>query len=134
MLRNGRYQSMNTLAQPGDHVRLIFHPDDFRTPAPQFLPGNPRRLKILYENPDLIVLDKPAGQKTHANQPWEDDCLLNDLMAYYAGTPTLPYIVHRLDKATSGAIVVAKNPVMLPLPSRTIKMKQTARHYLAWIH
>lgn len=134
ILLNGRYQSVNTLAQPGDHIHLIFQPEDFRTPAPQFLLGDAQRLKILYENQDLIVLDKPAGQKTHANQPWEDDCLLNDLMAYYADTATLPYIVHRLDKATSGAIVVAKNPVMLPLLSRTIKMKQTARHYLAWIH
>lgn len=134
ILLNGRYQSVNTLTHAGNHVRLIFQASDFRTPQPQFLPGKASRLQILYENQDLIVLNKPAGQKTHANQPWEDDCLLNDLMAYYENTPVLPYIVHRLDKATSGAIVVAKNPVMLPLLSRTIKMKQTARHYLAWIH
>ena len=57
--------------------------------------------------------------------------LMNHLAAHLKGTPFHPYNVHRLDQQTSGAILVVKNPVLIPIYNRLIKTKQVHRTYLA---
>ncbi len=78
-------------------------------PAPQDIP-----LSILYEDDAIIVVDKPTGMIVHpAKGHWEGT--LASALAHHFGTlsgrggPTRPGIVHRLDRDTSGVIVVAKN-------------------------
>ena len=71
-------------------------------------------LAILYEDPDLIVLDKPAGLVVHPAPGHADDTLVNALLHHCSdlagiGGELRPGIVHRLDKDTSGVLVVAKN-------------------------
>ena len=80
----------------------------------------PMALGILYEDDDLIVIDKPAGLPVHPAPGHWNDTLVNGLLAHCGadfakiGAPQRPGIVHRLDMHTSGVLVVAK----LPTPIR----------------
>ncbi|WP_251546195.1 RluA family pseudouridine synthase [Limosilactobacillus caecicola] len=128
---NGDYRHMNELVHPGDQVIMGFWGDEFRTAASHYLPTVGPQLDVLFENRDLLVVNKPAGQKTHPNQPLETGTLLNDVAGYLADTPSQAYMVHRLDQQTSGAVIVAKNPVVVPILDRLIAEGHIHRQYLA---
>jgi 23S rRNA pseudouridine1911/1915/1917 synthase len=84
-------------------------------PAPAEPQGEALPLKIVYEDDDLIVIDKPAGLVVHPGSGNETGTLVNALIAHCGkslsgvGGVRRPGIVHRLDKDTSGLLVVAKN-------------------------
>ena len=84
-------------------------------PAPSHLDAQELPLAILYEDESLLVLDKPAGQAVHPAPGHRRDTLVNALLAHCGGTLSgiggvaRPGIVHRLDKDTSGLLVVAKS-------------------------
>lgn len=102
--------------------------------APQATPKAQRMpLRIVHEDADLIVIDKPAGLVVHPGAGVPDRTLLNALLAHAPGLAGVPRagIVHRLDKDTSGLIVVAKTvsaqaSLVKQLASRTMR-----RVYLA---
>lgn len=131
VLINGQYRSMNQVVRPGDLVKLSFYGDEFRTATSNYQPTPTPRLQVLFENRDLMVVNKPAGQKTHPNQPLEIGTLMNDVAGYLVGTTNGAYMVHRIDQATSGALIVAKNPVVVPILDRLIASGQIHREYLA---
>ena len=103
------------LSEPAEPVRpgatyvLDLPPPAPATPQPQAIP-----FTILYEDADLIVLDKPAGLVVHPAPGNQDGTLVNALLAHCGeqltgiGGERRPGIVHRLDKDTSGIMVVAK--------------------------
>ena len=94
-------------------------------------------LDILYEDEDLIVLDKPAGLVVHPAPGNEDGTLVNALLAHCGdrlpgiGGERRPGIVHRLDKDTSGVMVVAKTEMALAALSATFAARDIDRFYLA---
>jgi 23S rRNA pseudouridine1911/1915/1917 synthase len=94
--------------QMGDLVDITIPP-----PLPSLLVPEAIPLKIIYEDNDLIVVDKPAGLTVHPAPGHYSHTLVNALLAHIpdlaSGEPTRPGIVHRLDKDTSGLIIVAKN-------------------------
>ena len=99
----------NTALAAGDELRCTL-PD----PAPAGLVAADIPLAILYEDADLIVLDKPAGLVVHPAPGHAADTLVNALLHHGSdlqgiGGELRPGIVHRLDKDTSGVLVVAKN-------------------------
>lgn len=129
---NGSYRTMNQLVAEGDRVALGFYGDEFRTAESNYLPTMHPHLQVLFENRDLVIVNKPAGQKTHPNQPGEGGTLMNDVAGYLADQPNAAaYMVHRIDQATSGAVVVAKNPVVVPILDRQLAAQQMHRAYLA---
>src|ERR687883_904053 len=84
-------------------------------PAPAVLTPSRRVLTVVYEDPDIAVIDKPAGLAVHPSAGRQSDTLVHALLGYdpgiaTAGEPTRPGIVHRLDKETSGLIAVARTP------------------------
>ena len=100
-------------------------------PAPQDIP-----LSILHEDDAIIVVDKPAGMIVHpAKGHWEGT--LASALAHHFGTlsgrggPTRPGIVHRLDRDTSGVIVVAKNDQVHDSLAAQFKARQVEKEYLA---
>ncbi|MDN6639451.1 MAG: RluA family pseudouridine synthase [Tetragenococcus sp.] len=93
--------------------------------------GLKENITVLFEDEHLVIVNKPVGIKTHPNQPEETGTLLNDLTAYLAEQNTRPYVVHRLDKETSGAILFAKNPLVLPILGRLLEEKKIYRRYQA---
>ncbi|MBF8969876.1 MULTISPECIES: RluA family pseudouridine synthase [unclassified Streptococcus] len=95
----------------------------------QVQPGQADQIKVLYEDEHLIVVQKPEGMKTHANQPGEIACL-NHVVAHTGQTC---YVVHRLDQETSGLLLFAKNPVILPLLNRLLENRKIKREYWALV-
>ncbi len=93
--------------------------------------GNKKNIHPLFEDEHIILVNKPAGVKTHPNQPNETETLLNDLAAYLAEKNQRAYVVHRLDKETSGVILFAKNPLVLPILGRLLEQKAIYRRYQA---
>jgi 23S rRNA pseudouridine1911/1915/1917 synthase len=93
-------------------------------------------LAVLFEDAHLIVLDKAAGMVVHpASGNWQGT-LLNGLLAWHAGAVALPRagIVHRLDKDTSGLMVVGKTLPAVTALSRAIAAREVHRQYLALAH
>ena len=118
--------------RPG--VRYAVAAPTLRTaaPAPQ-----PIGLTILHEDADLIVLDKPAGLVVHPAPGNEDGTLVNALLAHCGDTlPGIggerrPGIVHRLDKDTSGVMVVAKSEAAMTGLAAAFAIRDLERSYLA---
>jgi len=134
VLVNDRYQSMNQLVAPGDHVTLTFVPADFTHPFPNVDPDSAATVRVLYESADLIVINKTRGSKTHPNQPGERGTTLNHVAAYLGDDQPGPYILSRLDQETTGALLMTKTPAVVPVMVRYIAEKRVQRTYLAWVH
>lgn len=133
VLVNQVYLPMNYTVNAGDLIEMNFLADDFRTSQSSYLQDDAGLVDVLFENEQLLVVNKPAGIKTHPNQPLERGTLMNFAASYLAGNGTAPYMVHRIDQQTSGAVIIAKNPVVVPILDRLISTKQISRSYLAWV-
>jgi 23S rRNA pseudouridine1911/1915/1917 synthase len=118
--------------RPGALYTLKLPPPAIARPAPQDIP-----ITILYEDPHLIVLDKPAGLVVHPAPGNEDGTLVNALLGLYGdslpgiGGERRPGIVHRLDKDTSGVMVVAKTQEAMTALTAIFAARDLDRAYLA---
>lgn len=112
----------------GDECQLIFDEEDY--PVKEITPGDPKLVKEIYQDQHLIIVNKPEGMKTHGNQP-DEIALLNHVSAYVGQTC---YVIHRLDKETSGLVLFAKNPFILPILNRLLEKKEISREYLALVY
>lgn len=97
-------------------------------------------LDIVFEDEDLIVINKPAGMVVHPSKGHHSGTLVNALL-YYLGNnlsfPTdsvRPGLVHRIDKDTSGLVVVAKNNITHQLLSEQLADRSMGRTYIALVH
>ncbi len=112
-----------------------------RLPIPQssgFQP-EPIPLSILYEDPQILVVNKPAGLVVHPAPGHTTGTLVNALLHHCSdlgaiGTEIRPGIVHRLDKDTSGTLVVAKTAVALDHLAGQFKRRTVRKEYLALVH
>ncbi|WP_261806898.1 RluA family pseudouridine synthase [Lapidilactobacillus luobeiensis] len=125
---NGRYRYFNEKVYPGDHLTLDF---DFVPLPEQSYQPSAGQLAILYQDTTTVIVNKPAGLKTHPNRPDEVDTVFN-ILSQQLATP--PLMVHRLDQQTSGALLIAMTPVVVPLYNRQLIQKTMGRDYLAWVH
>ncbi len=93
-------------------------------------------LAVVHEDAHVLVLDKPAGLVVHPAAGHWSGTLLNGLLAHHAGAAALPRagIVHRLDKDTSGLMVVAKTLPAMTALTRAIAAREVHRQYLAICH
>ena len=112
---------------------IILIPDD--SPV-TIVPAN-IQLDIVYEDEDLLVINKQAGLVVHPGVSHTDDTLVNALVGYIGsnlstvGGMTRPGIVHRLDKDTSGLLLVAKNDITHAHLSKQISERSCKRSYMA---
>jgi 23S rRNA pseudouridine1911/1915/1917 synthase len=131
---NGRIKKPGYLTRPGDVVQSEFPSQESITCKPQEMP-----LSILYEYRDVILLNKPPGLVVHPGAGHKGRTLANALLFHCPGLEGLgdgirPGIVHRLDKETSGCIVVAKNEVAYESLRRQFKMREVRKVYLALVY
>jgi 23S rRNA pseudouridine1911/1915/1917 synthase len=119
-------------ARAGSVYTLILPEPAPAAPLPQAIP-----FPILYEDRDLIVLDKPAGLVVHPAPGNRDGTLVNALLAHCGpgftgiGAEKRPGIVHRLDKDTSGVMVVAKTQLANDVLSAAFAARDLERTYVA---
>lgn len=127
-------RNASTSVKPGDRVGFV-PPDDQETILqPQAIP-----LHILYEDDDLLVVDKPAGLVVHPAPGNPDGTLVNALL-HHSGThlstlcdPDRPGIVHRIDKDTSGLLVVAKSDRAYEGLTGQFATHTVERRYIAFV-
>jgi 23S rRNA pseudouridine1911/1915/1917 synthase len=117
----------------GDRVNIILPPPPPSPLSPEAIP-----LNILYEDNDLLVIDKPAGLSIHPAPGHYSHTLVNAILAYLPSLPESddslrPGIVHRLDKDASGVMVVAKNSVAQASLINQFKARSVAKTYLVLV-
>ena len=127
ILINQREVHWNETVNPGDVCQLAFDEEDY--PEKEIPWGNPNLIQEVYQDQHLVIVNKPEGMKTHGNQP-NETALLNHVSAYVGQTC---YVVHRLDMETSGLVLFAKNPFILPILNRLLEKKEISREYWAQV-
>jgi 23S rRNA pseudouridine1911/1915/1917 synthase len=108
---NGQAAKASLKMSPGDKVEIIIPPAPPSPLSPEEIP-----LHIIYEDDDLLVLDKPAGLTVHPAPGHPGHTLVNAILSHFPHLADIsdslrPGVVHRLDKDTSGVMLVAKNRV-----------------------
>jgi 23S rRNA pseudouridine1911/1915/1917 synthase len=135
---NGRGARPSYRVRVGDAVAAEAAPRPPLRAVPESIP-----LDVLYEDDDVVVVNKPAGMVVHAGagSGAQHGTLVNALLGRYATLSTgseagglRPGIVHRLDKETSGCIVVARNDAAHHALAHQFESRSVAKTYLALVH
>jgi 23S rRNA pseudouridine1911/1915/1917 synthase len=126
---NGRVSRASLKLNAGDKIDFTITPEEPSYLIPEVMP-----LKIIYEDSDLMVIDKPAGLAVHPAPGHPAHTLANAVMGHLPelaedGESLRPGIVHRLDKDTSGLILVAKNRVAQANLSDQFKSRTVSKYY-----
>jgi 23S rRNA pseudouridine1911/1915/1917 synthase len=140
LIDDGQVQVNGAVAKParklreGDRVRL-------QVPAPRPTRAEAEDLPftVLYEDRELLALDKPAGMVVHPAAGHFTGTLVNALLHRVKdlqgiGGELRPGLVHRLDRETSGCMVVAKSEVALTGLQASFKRREVEKRYLAIVH
>jgi 23S rRNA pseudouridine1911/1915/1917 synthase len=133
---DGRPVKSNSMLEPGQSLEL-----DVPERPKTVLVAEDVELDVVYEDDDVLVIDKPAGLVTHPSPGHSSGTLVNALLgrggmeAYgtVAGEER-PGIVHRLDRDTSGLIVVARNDAAQSALMAQLKARRVKKTYLALVH
>ena len=123
----------SSVVQPGDVVTLEIPPPRAAVPEAEAIP-----LSIVYEDPDLVVVDKPPGMVVHPAAGHARHTLVNALLHHVTdlsgiGGALRPGIVHRLDRGTSGLIVVAKHDRSHAELARQFRCREVEKTYVALV-
>ena len=133
ILVNGRKVKAGLHLKVGDRVAVEVPPPPLVTLAPEAID-----LEVLYEDDDIVVVNKPPGMPVHPGAGRSSGTLVNALLGRgcrlsNTGAPVRPGIVHRLDMDTTGALVVAKNDPSHTKLAAQFKMHTTSRRYIALV-
>jgi 23S rRNA pseudouridine1911/1915/1917 synthase len=139
-LVNGLTAKPSLKLKGGEKIAILGDPK----PAPLRAMAEDIPLDIVYEDEDLAVINKPAGMMVHAGAGTTDDernrgTLVNALLHRFSklsgvGGALRPGIVHRLDKETSGLILVAKNDAAHRKLAKQFSSRQVKKRYIALVH
>jgi 23S rRNA pseudouridine1911/1915/1917 synthase len=129
----GHAAKANQAVRPGDQISLTIPEPVDTAPQPEALP-----LPILYQDRDIIVVDKPAGMVVHPAAGHAGGTLVNALLHHVddlsgIGGEKRPGIVHRLDRGTSGLMVVAKNDAAHTELARQFHDREVEKQYTALV-
>jgi 23S rRNA pseudouridine1911/1915/1917 synthase len=140
VLLNGAHPKSSFKLRGGEQIVITGDPH----PAPLKAIAEDIALDVVYEDTDLAVVNKPAGMMVHAGSGASDDArsrgtLVNALLHRFralssTGGDLRPGIVHRLDKDTSGLIIVAKNDTAHTALGRLFSGRQVSKTYIALVH
>ncbi|KPL82596.1 hypothetical protein SE15_10805 [Thermanaerothrix daxensis] len=131
---NGRVVTKTGFAvQPRQQIQILLPP-----PEPSSLQPEPIPLDIVFENGDLLIINKPAGMVVHPSPGHAQGTLVHGILAYHpdlegVGGERRPGIVHRLDKDTSGLLLVAKNDRAHRWLQEQFRNRQVQKTYLALV-
>ena len=130
---NGKTEKAKYKVKSGDVIRL----EEPETKTLELRPEN-IPLDIVYEDDDVIVVNKPQGMVVHPAPGHDEHTLVNALL-YHCPLSTIngtfrPGIVHRIDKDTSGLLMVAKNDKAHRSLAKQLKDKTNIREYVALVH
>lgn len=134
---NGKECRKSAKCRQGDEVEILYKVEMFTNVVPRDIP-----LDILYEDDEILVINKPSGLVVHPALGNHDNTLVNALLYRYGESFNTqdedddmirPGIVHRLDKDTSGVMVIAKTATSHKLLSEQFKAHTTKKYYIALV-
>lgn len=131
---NGKNVKESYKVKEGDKIEITFEEPKETKAKPENIP-----LDVIYEDNDILVINKPKGMVVHPGNGNTDGTLVNAVLAYAKGSLSgiggeiRPGIVHRLDKDTSGLIIVAKNDKAHINMSNEIKNHEVTKIYTALV-
>jgi len=133
VLVGGREAKANQPVKAGQEIAIDIPAPIDPIPQPEALP-----LPIVYQDSDLIVVDKPAGMVVHPAAGHDSGTLVNALLHHVddlsgIGGEKRPGIVHRLDRGTSGLLVAAKNDAAHEELSRQFREREVEKEYIALV-
>ncbi|AQT67172.1 Ribosomal large subunit pseudouridine synthase D [Anaerohalosphaera lusitana] len=132
---NGRPAKPSYKLNPKDEIDLILPPKEVRELIPEDIPIN-----VIYEDDEMIVVNKQAGLIVHPARGYKSGTLVNGLVYYFQNQLSSvdedyrPGIVHRLDRNTTGVMVVAKNDTAHWKLSRQFQERTTKKFYITVVH
>ncbi len=124
---NGQIVTMRATVKTGDTVNITFPEEESENVEPIDIP-----LDILYEDEHVLAINKPANMPTHPSRGNHLPTLANAVRAYL-GAPFVFRAVNRLDRGTSGIVIIAKNPYAAAKLGRAMKERRFSKKYLAKI-
>ena len=128
ILLNGQSVHVNTIVRAGDTVSVVLSE---RTPREDLYCANATKPDIVYEDDDLLVLNKPAGVAMHPKSGDASAPSLAAMLTSYLGEGSVPHFVSRLDKGTSGLLIAAKSGYVHDRLRRALHSSDLRREYRA---
>ena len=131
IILNGARGFGRSVLKPGDHL-MVTVPE---TESGKNIIRTEMELSILYEDEDILVINKPAGMPVHPSAGNYENTLANGIAWYFAekGEDFVYRCINRLDRDTTGALILAKNPLSAAILSVQMKKRQIRRTYLALV-
>lgn len=129
ILLNGVWAYVSTILSVGDTLTLTLSEEES---SEKIVPVN-LPLRILYEDEDILVLNKPADMPIHPSLNNYENTLANAVANYYA-KQNMPFVfrcINRLDRDTTGVTMLAKNPFSAGILSEMVRNREIHREYLA---
>lgn len=128
ILLNGQSVHVNAIVHAGDVVSVALSE---RTPREDLYCANASKPDIVYEDDDLLVLNKPAGVAMHPKSGDASAPSLAAMLTSYLGEGSVPHFVSRLDKGTSGLLIAAKSGYVHDRLRRALHSSDLRREYRA---
>ena len=128
ILLNGQSVHVNAIVHVGDTVSVVLSE---RTPREDLYCANAAKPDIVYEDDDLLVLNKPAGVAMHPKSGDASAPSLAAMLTNYLGEGSVPHFVSRLDKGTSGLLIAAKSGYVHDRLRRALHSSDLRREYRA---
>ena len=131
IILNGVRGFGRSVLKPGDHL-MVTVPE---TESGKNIIRTEMDLSILYEDEDILVINTPAGMPVHPSAGNYENTLANGIAWYFAekGEDFVYRCINRLDRDTTGALILAKNPLSAAILSVQMKKRQIRRTYLALV-
>lgn len=126
---NGLEVFANHRVMAGDRVEIVLKDETSPNIVPVDIP-----LDIIYEDDDVIVVNKPHSMPTHPSQNHHDDTLANAVMGYYRECKFTFRVITRLDRDTSGIVLIAKNKLSAAILTQQMTSGNIEKEYVAICH
>lgn len=126
ILLNGSPARQNQVLKEGDKLTITVHDKNSEHIVPKNIP-----LSVLYEDEDILVIDKPGNMPTHPSQNHHDDTLANAVMYRYREENFTFRVITRLDRETSGVVLIAKNALAAQRLSLDMQNGRIEKEYIA---
>ena len=123
------------ILQAGDLINVQVDTDEPTSAKPENLP-----LEILFEDDDLIIINKPVGMLSHPSHIEKSGTVMNALAWHFLHskpsgmTAPRPILLHRLDRDTSGVLAIAKNERANIIVSKAFRLRRVSKSYIALVH
>lgn len=129
IMLNGRKAYTNATVHEGDELVITICDEPSETIVPKDIP-----LDILYEDEDIIAVNKPRDMPTHPSMKHYEDSLANAVMYYFRNENFTFRVVTRLDRDTSGVVLIAKNHPTAQKLNDDIKNQKVKKEYIAVVN